>query len=228
MGLPAFYPGRDLVTVDGSVLAMVSLECGAGGSTLLEAHLATSGDFAAIADLLDAADPVGTVTADLWPAGATTSLDLRLGRAPDLEKMAAMLVRGYESQFPVAFRSTVLSTEETDAIESESRATQAWVASRRRRSVLDRHAVSRVQVGVLEAYYSVNEQCRIDSILFAGDFIANSPAIETLERQLQGCPLRTEAIDRIVKEVFEDDENFILGIGRVDAITRLLTGGSGV
>jgi hypothetical protein len=142
-----------------------------------------------------------------------------------MEEVATMLCCGYAAQFPVAFRRTALSNAEADGIQAEAeRETEAWVASRRRRPGLDRHAASRVQVGVLEAYFSVDQRSHVDSILFAGDFIANSPAVETLEQRLRGCPLQGDAIDRIVSKVFEHKENFILGVGKLDAISRLLAG----
>jgi hypothetical protein len=92
---------------------------------------------------------------------------------------------------------------------------------------MDRHAVSPVQVGVLEAWYSLDARNCIDSIVFAGDFIANSPAVQVLERQLRGCPLQPDAIDRVVNGVFDDRANFLLGIGKLDAISRLLAPASG-
>jgi hypothetical protein len=76
-------------------------------------------------------------------------------------------------------------------------------------------------------HFSLDEEHRIDSILLAGDFIANSPAIDALERRLHGCPLQLDAIDRVVNEVLDGRENFILGLGKLDRIARLLTGGSG-
>jgi lipoate-protein ligase A len=228
MGIAAFYPGRDLVTVGGSILAMVSFECSETGSTLLEAHVATNSEFAALADLLETADPDATISAELWAPQATTSLARRLGRAADIEETAAMLCRGYASHFPMIFRSHALSSAEMNAIQANAdSATESWVASRRARSDMDRHAISPVQVGVLEVHFSLDEEHRIDSILLAGDFIANSPAIDALERRLHGCPLQLDAIDRVVNEVLDGRENFILGLGKLDRIARLLTGGSG-
>jgi hypothetical protein len=79
-----------------------------------------------------------------------------------------------------------------------------------------------VQVGVLEARFSTDERDRIDSIVFAGDFIANAAAVEMLEQRLHGCPRQADAIDRIVNDVFDGQENFVLGIGKLDVISRLL------
>jgi hypothetical protein len=81
-------------------------------------------------------------------------------------------------------------------------------------------------VGVFEARFSMDEQNRIDTILLVGDFIANSAAVEKLEERLRACPLQVEAIDRIVHDVFDGRQNFLLGIGKLDLVARLLVQGA--
>lgn len=226
MGIPAHYPGRDLITVGGSILAMVSIECSAEGSTLLEAHVATSSQLTAIVDLLETVDPNGVVTAELWAPEKVTNLDRCRGRVIAIEEMGAVLCRAYESEFSTTFRQGMLSREEMEAIQTDAGGTaESWVASRRPGVGMDQHAVAPAQVGVLEAYFSVDERDRIGSILLAGDFIANSPAIAALERRLSGCPMESGAIDEIVHQVVDGRTNFILGLGKLDVISRLLAGG---
>jgi len=56
--------------------------------------------------------------------------------------------------------------------------------------------------------------------MLAGDFIANSPAIERLERALRGCPAEPAAVEAVVGAVFAEPENFILGVGPVGTVAE--------
>ena len=44
LGVEAFYPGRDRITIDGRMLGVVSLDCDRGGATMFEAMLAIDDD----------------------------------------------------------------------------------------------------------------------------------------------------------------------------------------
>ena len=56
----------------------------------------------------------------------------------------------------------------------------------------------------------------------SGDFIANSPAIAELERELCGNPLDLASVSRVVTKTFSHDGNFILGAGELSNIVRLI------
>src|SRR5439155_1013200 len=65
---------------------------------------------------------------------------------------------------------------------------------------------------------------RIREIVFAGDFIANSPAIERLEGELRGAPAEAGAVEAVTRAIFGRPENFLLGAGPLrtvaDAVAR--------
>ena len=73
--------------------------------------------------------------------------------------------------------------------------------------------MTRVQLGQFDVHFSLEQEHFIKDIVFAGDFIANSPAIERLEHELRLCPAEWRAIDAVASEMFAQPENFILGIG---------------
>src|SRR5262249_12987506 len=50
LGVDAFYPGRDRITVDRRSLGAVGLECDASGAAVFEAALAIDGDWLVVAD----------------------------------------------------------------------------------------------------------------------------------------------------------------------------------
>ncbi len=110
-GVSAFYPGRDLVTVEGRMLGMVSFDTEASGALLVEAVLAVGRDFTELPRLLDRADPGGVIRAAMVTAGETTCLAARIGRTPDLAEMADRLRQGYEQRLGVGFAKRMQPVE---------------------------------------------------------------------------------------------------------------------
>ena len=212
-GVPALYPGRDVITVQRRILALVSFEVEASGALLFEAVIANGRDFSVLPGLLDRADPDGVVKAGMLTGEDTTSL-ARLGRALDAAEVADRLRRGYERRLGVGFRERTLPL---DAGLDEG----AWLHQRRLHVHLDRHASVATQLGVLEAHLALASGGIEDAVL-AGDFIANSPAIERLERALRGCPAEPAAVEAMVAGVFAQPENFILGVGPVGTVAETI------
>jgi lipoate-protein ligase A len=224
--VPAFYPGRDFITVDRRILALVSFEVDHNGALLFEAIIANRRDFSVLPELLDQVDRSGVIKAEMLTADSTTCLAEALGTALSTEEVAAMLRRGFASQFDLTLEPHALSPLEQQAIEAtvaHDFHTDRWVRQRHIRPDLDRHAFTRVQLGLFEAYFSLEQDRFIKDIMFAGDFIANSPAIEQLEHDLRLCPGEWRAIDAAAAAIFAQPENFILGIGPVRTIAETVT-----
>ena len=62
---------------------------------------------------------------------------------------------------------------------------------------------------MLEAHFALDGD-RIREIVFAGDFIANSLAIERLERELRGAPAEAGAVEAVTRAIFGRPDNFLL------------------
>ncbi len=77
--VPAFYPGRDFITVDGRILGMVSFEADDHGALLFEAILANTRDFSLLPEFLEAADGAGLIKAEVLTPESTTCLARELG-----------------------------------------------------------------------------------------------------------------------------------------------------
>ena len=228
VGVPAFYPGRDVITVDRRVLGLVSFEVDHTGALLFEAIIANRRDFRVLRHLLDGADQQGMINAEMPTAGDTTCLSQELGVQLTTAEVADMLRRGYEKQFDLTFAEHILTPLEERAIEATATHEfhdDRWLRQRQRRSDLDHHAVERVQLGTFEAYFSLEQNRFIKEIVFAGDFIANSPAIARLEHELSLCPAEWRAIDAVASDVFAQPQHFILGIGRTRAIADTICKG---
>jgi len=230
VNLSAFYPGRDLITVDRRVLGLVSFEVDHNGALLFEAVIANRRDFGLLPALLDRVDPGGVIKAEMLAPSDTTCLAHELRTELSIEEVAEMVRRGYERQFGLAFEPHTLSPLEQQAIEvtaAHEFHDERWLRQRRERPDLDHHGLERVQLGLFETYFSLEQERFIKDIVFAGDFIANSPAIERLEHDLRLCPAEWRAIDAVASEIFAQPENYILGIGRVRAIADTICKGLG-
>lgn len=230
-GIDAFYPGRDLITAGGRVLGALAFEVDGRGALLFEAVLCLERSFASLTKLLDTADPGGEVVARVWSEEETTSL-AREGRTNiAVEDVADLLGTAFEEKFHVVVQPVSLADDDWQEIRALADAeygAERWLRGRRRRAGLDRRLTAAVQLGALEALLTLGSRGEIEDIAFAGDFIANSPAIESLERRLLSRVLQRSSIEPVVEEVFADRSNFILGIGKASAITDLLLrGGEG-
>jgi lipoate-protein ligase A len=224
----AFYPGRDFVTVNRRVLALVSFEVDASGALLFEAIIANQRDFSLLPHWLDAVDPEGVVKAEMLGADGVTCLARELDTTLGTEDVAELLRRGYEQQFGIVCEVRALSSLEMQAIEATAARDLHdghWLEQRRLRPELNCHASVAIQLGTFEAHFALEQGRFIKEIVFAGDVIANSPGIERLERDLRLCPVEWHAIDAVASEVYAQPENFILGVGRVHTIADVVRQG---
>jgi len=230
VNVPAFYPGRDFITVDRRVVGLVSFETDESGALLFEAILANGRDFSVLPEMLRDLDPAGLIKLEMLTPDATTSLARELGTELSFDEVVEMLRRGFAQQFDLTCDVRDLTTLETRAIEAiaaREYSSNAWLLQRTHRPDLPRHTFLWVQLGALEAHFSLEQERFLKEIVFAGDFLANAPAIERLERELRLCPTEWRAIDTIVNDVFSDPQNYILGIGRLRTIADMITRGAG-
>jgi hypothetical protein len=216
LGIDAFYPGRDCVTIGGRTVGLVSLESDANGSTVFEAALAIDGDWQRLADLVTAVDPDGVIAARTFPPGETTTLSAH-GVVPTLSAFADAVAASYAQQFGLILS---IAAEPSTPLDAAERAL-AWVLSRQRRAGLDRHAVEWSQLGAFEVYLSARTGA-IDDVLFAGDFVASSPSIAQLEQRLRGCRLERSPIAAVVDAVYADPRHFLLGVGPLSTVVETI------
>jgi hypothetical protein len=216
LGVEAFYPGRDRITVDGRMLGVVSLECDAGGATAFEAMLAVDDDWPRLPGLVAAVDHEQVIAAEIPTPEQVTSLSAR-GVSPTADILAGSLAESLARQFGLEPTAGSALAIPADAAADAG----AWIASRRRRPGLGRHAVEWDQLGVVEVHLALRDGV-IDDLLLAGDFIADSPSIARLEQRLRGCRLDRAAIGRIVDEVYADRHSFLLGVGPLRTLADMI------
>ena len=227
-GVSAHYPGRDLLTVQRRALAMVSFEIAAAGAMLFEAVLANGADFSSAPARLDAVDPAGVIKAEFLTPDRATCFATEIGAALSIEEVADLVARGFMQQFGVTVERRALTSLEQRAIKSASRRDvfgDRWLHQRVRRPGLNLSGSERTQLGFFEAFFALKQGRFIKDVCFAGDFIANSAAINRLERELRLCPAEWRAIDAVASDVLSAPENFILGIGPTRVIADTICKG---
>jgi len=226
LGLAAYYPGRDLITVNRRPIAAVGFETDREGRLVFEAVLAVGRPLGAVAHLLDRWDVSGTIRADLLALEGGTSVHEEIGEIPDLGELGALLREGYAQQFDVAITDDPLSALEVQAIEAlAAREGVAWNGARRRRSDLPLVGTTGVQTGVLEVHFALEQGRFLKDVMLAGDLIADSAGLETLEYRLRLCPAEPAAIAEVVASVYEDRTHFLLGVGPLRTVAETVMKG---
>jgi lipoate-protein ligase A len=226
LGLPAFYPGRDLVTVNRRPIAAVSFETDEEGRLLFEAIVAVDRPLSAVAQLLDRWDTTGIIKGDLLALEGGTSLREEIGDRPSIEELGALVRDGFAEQFGLTIADEPLSALETQAVTAlAARETRHWNTLRQPRADLPFMGSSGIQTGVLEAHFALEQGRFLKEVCLAGDFIADSPAIANLEYRLRLCPAERGAIARVVDGVFSDRTHYLLGVGPLRAVADTIVKG---
>jgi lipoate-protein ligase A len=226
LGLPAFYPGRDLVTVNRRPIAAVSFETDEGGRMLFEAIVAVDRPLSAVAQLLDRWDGAGVIKADLLALEGGTSLREEIGEVPALEELGTLVSEAFAEQFGVTIAPEPLSSLEFQAVTAlAAREARAWNVLRQPRADLPCSGSSGIQTGVLEVHFALEQGRFLKEVCLAGDFIADSPAIAALEYRLRLCPAERGAIGRVVDAVFGEPSHYMLGVGALRAVADTIIKG---
>lgn len=192
-GVAVVYPGRDLLTVAGKPLAALGLVFEDDGATLVDLVLAAARDAALLPHLLDRADRGGVVRAPMIDPGAVTSL-ARLGCPVDADDLLADAARGYAARLGVEPGDTLALAR------CETADDAAWHAARRPDPRHTHHATTATALGVLEAHVALAPDATIADVRLAGDLLASTTAIRTLEDACRGVPLARDRLTAVLRD----------------------------
>jgi lipoate-protein ligase A len=230
LGVEAFYLGRDFITVHRKVVGMVSFETDDRGALLFEGILALDRDFSLTGPFLARGDPRGLLKGEPLPPDAVTCLATEMKRRTSPKEIADALRTGFADHFRLETHPRDLAPLEEQAIAGiESREFgDGWLRCRGPRDDLPLRGSAAVPLGVFEVRLALEQERFVREVQLSGDFIANSSAVETLERELKLCPTDWRALAMVTDQVFQRPENFILGIGKLrtipDTILKALPG----
>jgi len=223
LGVDCFYPGRDAVTLEHRELAACSFEVAANGAMLFEAALAVNRGMEELVHDLEQLDPEGGVSCPMYTPGNATGLVRALGRDIGFAEIARAIVGGY-GEITGSVRERQLEPGERA---HATRRAEALTASRWLRLVADPESFNRgnriaAQLGAVEARLDVADNFTIERLVLCGDFIANSAGVAELEHELAGATLDLPSVTRAVIDTYGDGRNFILGLGELDNLIRLI------
>ncbi|MGH7856282.1 MAG: lipoate--protein ligase family protein [Candidatus Binatia bacterium] len=220
LGIDAFYPGRDFVTVNRKVIAMVTFETDERGALVFEGFIAVERDFGLLARFLAEADPEGHLAGERIDPAAVTSAVAELDEERKPRELAEALRRGFGEQFGVETPARELSPLEEQAIGAiEVREFQEdWLGIRDPGEGLDLAAATPVALGVFEVRLGLEQERFVREVRLTGDFIANSAGVDALERELKLCPADWRSVALVADQIYNRPENYILGIGKLRTI----------
>jgi hypothetical protein len=203
LGIRGYYPGRDVVTADGRIVASAGFEIAPDGATLVEMSLAVGRSFASVSTFADRADPSGVVPMELLLPDQATCVAECIGRTPDLGETTAALATGYASRLGC----DVAMTDDLPAIPRDT----TWLDAGRLAPHLDRHAAVRDLIGVVEVY-AARANDRVSDVRLCGDLLAPSGTVERVEAALRGAPVEREELRRRVVATLVGPDDVLLGV----------------
>ncbi|MGD0074639.1 MAG: hypothetical protein ABSD31_09905 [Candidatus Binataceae bacterium] len=223
LGVDSFYPGRDAVTVARREIAVCSLETNSSGALLFEAGIAIDRGLEALVDDLELLDPEGSLTCPMYSAEATTTITRELGRDVSSQEVAAAVESGYEAMFGRLGRREFTAAERAQAKGCGAElAAAGWLTSRRHDPSLTMVGRERIQLGFAEARLALNDAGTIERVMITGDLIANSGGLAEFERELSGKRLDLISVSAAVAKTYADGANYILGMGDLTNLSRLI------
>jgi len=223
LGLECFYPGRDAITVEQREVAMCTFEADNSGALLFEASIAVNRGMEDLSRDLDRLDPAGTVPSVMHSRETSSTLERELRREIGSAEVAEVIVRGYREALGEVRERELADEEIQHAVES-GKALQSihWLRRVADASEYNRSARMTAQLGQIEAWLGVSADNRIERLMLGGDLIGNSPGIALFEAALEGQTHDLIAVSNSVSRVFSADRNFILGLGELSNLVRLV------
>ena len=223
LGLECFYPGRDAITIERREVAMCTFESDHSGALLFEASIAVNRGMEDLSRELDRLDPAGTVPSVVHSGDTSSTLKRELRREIGLAEVADAMVRGYREALGDV-RERGLADDEIRRAAESGKALQSihWLRRVADGSEYNRSNRMTAQLGQIEAWLGVSADNRIERLMLSGDLIGNSPGIALFEATLEGQSHDLLTVSNSVARVFSADGNFILGLGELSNLVRLV------
>jgi hypothetical protein len=208
-GLDAFYGGRDLVTCEGSPIAVASFTVLPDGVVVVEAHVATETPLDRSTELLAEWDPDGLVLHDACAFSAASTLERRAPGISAIDWAASLAEQGKAS-----FRCDAHVADGIGESSIAATATPAYEAFQSERGAIPPGWVSAVGIEMLGA---VEAAARIDAgrivaLELSGDVIATYASVAEIEEACRGQPPSRAAAERALLSVLTRPGRFALGV----------------
>ena len=227
-GIEVFYPGQDFLTVQRLPVGWHSFVTADSGAVLYEGCVFVQRDMSLLPHLLDRADPQGTIPCQLFMPDQVHNLDKVLGRSLAPDQVAHLLRNGFTQQFGLESLDQDLNQNERAAILGKQEQADLVPNGRPLRADLPYAATRHTPLGELQVRFSLTPERTIEAVRFSGDFIANPAGMQTLERNLTGCPLEKAALWQVIDRTFLEPEHYLIGAGKLDDLPGVMISASPV
>lgn len=243
LGVEAYYPGRDLITAAGRILAHASFTVMRDGVALVEAQVAEGPAFPGLPALLDRLDPASVAGVDRAALGDATSLrQLDVAATADEQWAARLAAAARESlsceatvvdapALPgVAARPTdpARQPEPPNQPESARQSDSGWTPadqSAARDFLLSPGplpegsllASTVAMLGVVECSARMRGD-RLNGLEVTGDLIAPFHTIEAVTQECEGQPFRPANVRKALARAMAHPRSFLLGLRELDEL----------
>jgi len=212
LGAPAFYPGRDCVTVSARPVAYVSCERDALGVCLVQAVVGLSRPYRVENAPAAPEEGVG--------AQATCLAELLRGPADLGEQVGDAVLSAYAARHGLSLDVAAPTELESQAVaEREARlrlhgpqedSVEGMVGS----------GLFATPIGGLEAFVALEQSRTLRRVRILGDFIADSAGVTELEEALRMRPADWHSVDGAVERILGGPEHFTLGLRERQTVTH--------
>ncbi|HKE12487.1 MAG TPA: hypothetical protein VKE73_13050 [Myxococcota bacterium] len=214
LGAPAFYPGRDCVTVSARPVAYVSCERDAFGVCLVQAVVGLSRPYRAEKNARPGPEEEA--------AGAQATFLAELVRGPaDLgERVGDAVLSAYAARHALSLDVAPLSELESQAV--AEREARLRLHGPREDSVegMVGSGLFATPIGGLEAFVALEQSRTLGRVRILGDFIADSAGVAELEEALRMRPADWHSVDGAVERILGGPEHFTLGLRERQTVTH--------
>lgn len=226
LGVDAFYPGRDLLTVSGRPFGHAAFTMASDGVTLVEVQLALDGSWREAGELLAVLDPDGVAGADAGSWAQAVGLGELSAGVPEVGELESWTLHLEESaarEFAATVGvETAGATPWSSAIYASEEAWKAFQSERGPAPEGALQSVSMAMLGLVEASARLDGD-RLRDVCIAGELMAPHHTLEDLQEILEGEVFRGPQIRKALVKILGRPRNFVLGINDLDALLERLT-----
>jgi len=213
LGAPAFYPGRDCVTVAARPVAYVSCERDAMGVCLVQAIVGLSRPYS----VEKSTRPLPEGEASALP---TSLADLLRGSAGLEERLGEALLSAYAARHGLSLDASPPSELESQAVSEREARLRAHGPKEDPVAEMVGSGLFATPMGALEVFVALEQSRTLRRVRIFGDFIADSAGVAELEEALRMRPADWHSVDGAVERVLGRPEHFSFGLRERQTVTH--------
>jgi lipoate-protein ligase A len=222
LGLDAFYPGRDVVTVGDRVVMYASFCVFADDVLLVEQMLSLESPFSDLETMARRLDPDGIAGIDLQAFDGATTMKALTGKELSSALMLERTVEAATTSFACSVESRDRAPHASAAaVLADEGAYLGFLAEHVRVAPERRTAAAFSMLGAVEASARIEDR-HVRELEITGDVIAPFFTLEALARACEGEVAEPKGLRDVVARVLAEEPNFVLGVRDLPEIVARL------